>query len=91
MSDPLSSEIPPAWQVYVPIATALARGLLNVAGGIGFTWALTVNASELQMGVSAAMIVFSLLWSAWQKVQSARAINVAASNPKNAPAPKLPA
>lgn len=71
--DPITSQVPTAWASYVPILASLVRGLLNVLGGVGFTWALTVNASQIQMAVSAGLIVASLVWSAVQKLQAARA------------------
>lgn len=73
LPDPLAAQIPSAWSAYVPILAGLGRGLLSALGGIGCTWAYTVNASEIQMGVSAALIVVSLIWTAVQKIQALRA------------------
>ncbi len=68
------SDVPAAdsWQPYVPILAGAARTVLAALGGVGFTWALTVNADQIQMVVSAAMVVGAAGWSAWQKVQSLR-------------------
>ena len=90
-TNPIAAQVPTAWQVYIPMLTSLARDALNLAGSAGFTWALTVNASQVQMGVCAAMIVASVVWGKIQKYQAQKAINTAAASPKNAPAPKLPA
>jgi hypothetical protein len=88
---PLADQIPSAWSVYIPIVTGLVRNLLAAAGAAGFTWALAVNDSQVQMAVSLTMVVASALWSGWQKLQAARAIRVAAARPAGAAAPKLPA
>lgn len=89
--DPLAAQIPSAWAVYLPLIAALARTLLAAAGGVGFTWALTVNADQVQMAVSAAMAVAAAVWSLVQKVQATRALRIAAANPPGVTAPKLPA
>jgi len=85
------TQLPSAWAAYLPLITTLVRTSLAVAGGVGFTWALTVNADQVQMGVSAAMILASAVWSFWQKVQAMRALRTAAASPAGTPAPKLPA
>lgn len=90
-ADLLAAQVPSAWQVYIPILAGFARGLMQLLGSAGFTWALTVNASQIQMAVSAALALTGFVWSAIQKVEAARALNVAAGNPKNAPTPTLPA
>lgn len=86
-----TSDLPSGWDAYVPLVTSLVRHLLTVLGGAGFTWALTVNASQVQMGVSAAMVLVGGVWSIWQKIQSQRALQKAAAAPAMMPAPKLPA
>lgn len=87
----MEPELPSAWSAYLPLVTSLVRTLLAAAGGVGFTWALTVNADQIQMAVSAAMMAAAALWSFWQKIQSMRALRRAAMNPPSAPTPKLPA
>lgn len=89
--DPLASQIPSAWAVYVPIATGVARTLLAAAGSAGFTWAKAVTGDQVQMYVSLAMIVAAGVLSAWQKIKAARALRTAAANPPGMTAPKLPA
>lgn len=89
MSD--NAQLPSEWSAYLPLVTSLARTILGVLGGAGFTWALAVNADQVQMGVSAAMVLASALWSFWQKVQAMRAIRTAAANPVGVTPPKLPA
>lgn len=91
MADTSADALPSAWAAYLPLATSLVRTLLAAAGGVGFTWAMTVNADQVQMGVSAAMIAAAALWSFWQKIQSLRALRAAAAQPAGVPAPKLPA
>jgi len=91
MSDIDTAKLPDTWQAYLPLATALARTLLATAGGVGFTWAQAVTADQVQMGVSAAMILAAGLWSLWQKIQAQRALRQASTNPISAPTPKLPA
>lgn len=83
--------LPKGWSVYVPLLTSLVRDVLTVLGAAGFTWALTVNASQIQMAVSVALILVSAGWSFVQKVRAQRALVVAAKMPPGLPAPKLPA
>lgn len=80
-----------AWQAYLPLATALARHLLGAAGAAGFTWALSVTASQTEMAVSAAMMAAAGIWSFYQKVRATRALRAAAVAPAGAAPPKLPA
>lgn len=87
----MDNQLPDTWAVYLPLITSLVRTLLAAAGGVGFTWALTVNADQAQMIVSAVMIAASALWSFWQKIQSMRVLRQAAINPPSVPTPKLPA
>ncbi|HEX5321656.1 MAG TPA: hypothetical protein VFW46_21030 [Stellaceae bacterium] len=91
MSDDSVLPIPAGWQVYVPMLTSLIRDILNILGAGGFTWALTVNGSQVQMAVSVALVLVASVWGKIQKAQANRALEVAANNPKGAPAPKLPA
>lgn len=83
--------IPSAWQAYLPLVTSLVRTLLAAAGGVGFTWAYSVTADQVQMAVSAAMMVAAGVWSFYQKVQATRALRKAAANPPGVTPPKLPA
>lgn len=80
-----------AWSDYVPLVTTLLRQVLMAAGAAGFTWALTVNASQIQMAVSAALVVASAVWSFIQKIKAKHALRVAAASPATSAAPKLPA
>lgn len=89
--NPLASQIPSAWAVYVPIAVGAARNILAALGGMGFAWAKGVTGDQITMGVSLAMIVAAAMLSAWQKIKAARALSVAAANPPGLTAPKLPA
>jgi hypothetical protein len=63
---------------YVQIAAGVIRGLLQIASGVGFTWALTVNGSQVQMAATAAVMTGTLIWSAWQKFSAARKLHQAA-------------
>lgn len=83
--------LPSAWAAYLPLVTSLVRTLLAAAGGVGFTWALAVNADQLQMGVSAAMIAASGIWATYQKIQAMRALRRAADQPAGLAPPQLPA
>lgn len=76
---------------YVQIATALIRGLLQIASGFGFTWALTVSGSQITMAATAAVMLATLVWAAWQKVQAARAKHEAAVTSAKTGAPLAPA
>lgn len=88
--NPFAAQIPSAWSAYVPILTGLARGLLTMAGGLGFMHAQTVTASQVEMGVSAAMAVSGMVWGAWQKIATQRALHKAATNPAGMAAPAVP-
>lgn len=63
---------------YVAIAAGVIRGLLQIASGVGFAWALTVNASQIQMAATALVMLLTLVWSVWQKIAQARAQHAAA-------------
>lgn len=89
-SNPFASQIPSAWSAYVPILTGLARQLLTLAGGLGFMHAQTVTASQVEMGVSAAMALTGMLLSGWQKIKTQRALHKAAINPAGAAVPAVP-
>jgi hypothetical protein len=69
-------------QPYLPIVGAVVRGLVQIASGFGFTWALTVTGDQVTMAVSAGFMLATLLWSAWQKIvaiRNARRAEVAAA------------
>lgn len=83
--------MPTAWQAYLPLVTSLVRTLLAVVGSAGFMWAQTVSASQVEMIVGASMVLASAVWSAIQKIQAQRALNVAAANSAGMTPPKLPA
>lgn len=91
MTDIDTAQLPPTWQDYLPLVTSIVRTLLGVAGGVGFTWAQAVSASQVQMAVSAAMILASAAWGVWQKIQAQRALRQAAATPVVTVPPKLPA
>lgn len=86
----MDGELPSGWAPYIPLVTAFARTVLTAAGGVGFTWALTVNADQIQMAVSAAAVVVGAGWSLWQKISAMRALAKAAASPPHV-APTLPA
>lgn len=69
----LPGELPSAWAAYGPILAGVIRALLAAAGAAGFMWAQTVTGDQIEMAVGAALIVASVVWSAWQKVQQIRA------------------
>ncbi len=58
---------------YLPIVAGVFRAVVSIASGFGFTWALTVNGSQVQMAATAAVGVAMVLWSAYQKVAAIRA------------------
>ena len=87
----MDDQLPSEWAAYLPLVTSLVRTILGVLGGAGFTWALTVNGDQLQMGVSAAMMTAAALWSFYQKIQAMRALRRAATAPQTTVTPKLPA
>jgi len=58
---------------YLPIVAGVFRGVVSLSSAFGFTWALTVNGSQIQMAATAAVGVAMVLWSAYQKITSVRA------------------
>ena len=62
---------------YLPIVGAVFRGLIQIAAGFGFTWALTVTADQVTMAVLGAAMLVTLLWSAWQKIAAVKAARLA--------------
>lgn len=63
---------------YVQIVAGLVRGILQLASGFGFTWALTVSGDQATMIATAIVGVVTLGWSAWQKFSAARQLHMAA-------------
>lgn len=63
---------------YLPIVAAVIRGLLQIGSMFGFTWALTVTADQTTMAATAAVMLATLLWSAWQKIAAIRTARNAA-------------
>ncbi len=63
---------------YVAIALGLVRGLLQIAAGCGFTWAVAVTGDQMAMAASALVMLATLLWSAWQKIKATRRVRQAA-------------
>ena len=59
-------------QPYLPIFAAVVRGVVQIASGFGFTWALTVTGDQVTMAVSAAFMLATLAWSTWQKIAAIR-------------------
>lgn len=70
MSDDLT--ISDTIKPYLPIIGAVIRGLVQIASGFGFTWALAVTGDQITMATTAAAMLATLLWSAWQKVAAIR-------------------
>lgn len=91
MSDTLLSQVPTAWQLYVPMLTSLARDALNIIGTTGVTWGVAFTDDKLQMAVCAAMVAVSVVWGKVQKYRAQQALNVAASRPAGAQPTSLPA
>lgn len=58
---------------YVAIVLAVVRGVIQIATGFGFTWALTVSGDQMTMIATAIVMLATLIWSAWQKFSDARA------------------
>ena len=63
---------------YLPIVAGLVRGIVAIASGFGFTWALAVNGSQIQMAATAALGLGMLLWSVYQKIDAIRTARHAA-------------
>lgn len=63
---------------YVAIAAGILRGLLQLASGFGFAWALAVTGSQITMLATGIVMVIAFVWSAWQKVGQAWAVHQAA-------------
>ncbi len=83
-------EAPAEWAPYLPMVISFARTVLAALGGVGFTWALTVNGDQMQMAVTAAMMVAAAGWSLYQKIRAQRALRQAAAAPAGSPPPQLP-
>ncbi len=57
---------------YLPIIGGLVRGVVQIASGLGFTWALTVSGDQITMATTAAAMLATLGWSSWQKIAAIR-------------------
>lgn len=57
---------------YVSIVAAVIRGVLQIASGLGFAWGAFVSGDQVMMIATAAVMVGTLLWSAYQKIQAMR-------------------
>ena len=57
---------------YTAVAFALVRGVIQIASGFGFTWALTVSADQTTMIASGLAMLATIGWSAWEKIAAAR-------------------
>ncbi|MGD9613862.1 MAG: hypothetical protein AB7H90_01545 [Alphaproteobacteria bacterium] len=63
---------------YISIAAAVVRGLLQIASGLGFAWALGVTGDQVMMIATALVMLGTLTWSAYQKIQAVRRTRQAA-------------
>lgn len=72
MSDQVIVQPPSAWAEYSPIITGLIRTVLAALGAAGFTWAQSVTGSQVEMMVSAALVLIAGGWSVWQKIDAVR-------------------
>jgi hypothetical protein len=54
---------------YIKLIAALVRGLLQIASGLGFGWALAVTGDQVMMVATAIVMLGTLIWSFWQKFQ----------------------
>lgn len=90
MSNLPPGAVPDDWGVYLPVFMGLLRTVLGVFGGAGFTWAVGVTDSQIQMVVSALMILAAAGWSAYQKISANRALRHAAAAPAGVAKPPLP-
>jgi threonine/homoserine/homoserine lactone efflux protein len=68
---------------YLSIAAGLVRGVLQIASGLGFAWAAGVTGDQVMMVASALVMVATLTWSTWQKIQAARTRRAAANQSAN--------
>jgi hypothetical protein len=54
------------------VALGLVRGILQILSGLGFGWALAVTGDQITMIATAGVMLFTLIWSAHQKVAAIR-------------------
>ena len=73
MADPIATVQSTPDPSYVQIALALVRGVVQIASGFGFTWALTVSGSQETMIATGLVMIGTLAWSTWQKIAEAKA------------------
>lgn len=64
---------------YLSIVAAVIRGLLQIASGLGFGWALAVTGDQVTMVATALVMLGTLLWSAYQKIQAVKRTRDAAA------------
>lgn len=57
---------------YVSIISALIRGVLQIAAGVGFGWGAFVSGEQITMISAALVMIATLAWSAYQKIQAVR-------------------
>lgn len=57
---------------YVQIVAALIRGFIQIVSGLGFGWGVFVSGDQITMAATALVMLGTLLWSAWQKLQAER-------------------
>jgi hypothetical protein len=73
MSDETINLLPDAPnQAYVAIAAAFVRGLIQIASGVGMGWGAFVSGEQITMIAWGIVMLGTLIWSAYQKLQSAR-------------------
>ncbi len=58
---------------YLPIIAGLVRGVVGIASGLGFSWALAVTGDQITMAATAVLAIGMLIWSGWQKITAIRA------------------
>lgn len=72
VDDDFGSAMPNA--AYVNIVKALLRAFLQVAAGLGFGWGATISGDQqAQIMIASAIVMIStIIWSSWQKIQAER-------------------
>lgn len=69
---PSPSGLPSGWSIYGPILSGVVRAVLAALGGFGLAWAQNVSGSQIEMSVSAILMIAAAGWSIWQKIQAHR-------------------
>lgn len=57
---------------YLSIVGGLVRGVLQIASGLGFGWALGVTGDQQTMLATAIVMAGTLAWSGYQKIAALR-------------------